>query len=142
MTSTFTRCNEHIPDARTLSQVNDFDDINAITAANRAAGVCLDCAQDVPFGHEYCAGDRCVEEECTPQLFPVGCEFHFFRYSDDSEEVLIQGDTVTVIGHSNGMVNVSYQSSTFPRENTTSVWPEELDPTCISCIDSIDDKHS
>ena len=95
---------------------------------------CPVCALPTYFNSNFCRGDACFT-----QLFPVGCDFYFNSYCDYSDEVLIQGDTVTVIGHSIGRVAVSYRSSTFPRENTTWVWPEELDPMCISCID---DKHS
>lgn len=95
---------------------------------------CSVCALPTYFNSNFCRGDACFT-----QLLPVGCEFYFNSYCDDSEVVLNGGDIVTVMGHSEGMVNVNYQSSTFPRENTTPVWPEELDPTCLSCIA---DKHS
>jgi hypothetical protein len=46
-----------------LDETSDdvLSDVDAITKANRAAGVCLDCASDVPAGYEYCAGDLCIE---------------------------------------------------------------------------------
>ena len=93
---------------------------------------CPVCAEGARLDSNFCSG----RDACLTQLFPVGCEFYFNSYCDESGAVLNKGDTVTVTSHSGGMVNVSYQSSAFRHENTTSVWPEELDPTCIKCKES------
>ena len=44
-----------------LRPEDDLGDVDAITQANREAGVCLDCARDVAQGSEYCDDEACQE---------------------------------------------------------------------------------
>jgi hypothetical protein len=54
--------NGYVTDWRKPVPEDGLSDIDAVTRANREAGVCLDCARDVTEGYEHCGGDACQEE--------------------------------------------------------------------------------